>query len=108
MKAKTTKRALLTSALSLLLCISMLVGTTFAWFTDSVQSGINKIVAGMNDGSLDNSIVLMHETYTSTAEAVEYLAPYMKQQGWQIVTVSELFKANGKVMYDGQIYGNAR
>lgn len=78
------------------------------WSGATAQDMINKIVAGMNDGSLDNSIVLMHETYTSTAEAVEYLAPYMKQQGWQIVTVSELFKANGKVMYDGQIYGNAR
>ena len=46
MKAKTTRRALLMSALSLLLCVSMLVGTTFAWFTDSVTSAGNKIQAG--------------------------------------------------------------
>ncbi len=74
------------------------------WNGATAQDMINKITAGMNDGSLDNTIVLMHETYTSTAEAIEYLAPYMKQQGWQIVTVSELFKANGKEMQDGVVY----
>ncbi len=41
-----TKRALLLSALSLLMCVSLLVGSTFAWFTDSVTSMNNKIVAG--------------------------------------------------------------
>ena len=49
MKAKTTRRALLMSALSLLLCVSMLVGTTFAWFTDSVTSGSNIIKSGNLD-----------------------------------------------------------
>ena len=44
-----TKRALLTSLLALLLCCSMLVGSTFAWFTDSAVSGVNNIVAGNLD-----------------------------------------------------------
>lgn len=48
-KQKSTKRALLMSALSLLMCVSMLIGSTFAWFTDSVTSGSNKIVAGTLD-----------------------------------------------------------
>ena len=48
-KIKSTKRALLMSALSLVLCVSMLIGSTFAWFTDSVTSGVNKIVAGNLD-----------------------------------------------------------
>ncbi len=74
------------------------------WNNASTQQIINKVVSGMNNGSLDNSIVLLHETYTTTAEAIEYLAPYMKQQGWQIVTISEMFKANGKEMKDGQVY----
>ncbi len=43
---KSTKRALLLSALSLLLCVSMLVGSTFAWFTDSVTSAGNTIQSG--------------------------------------------------------------
>ncbi len=52
-KQKSTKRALLMSALALLLCVSMLVGSTFAWFTDTVMSGNNKIVAGNLDIELE-------------------------------------------------------
>ena len=40
------------SAISLLLCITMLVGTTFAWFTDIVGSNENKIKAGKLDVEL--------------------------------------------------------
>ena len=50
---KSTKKALITSALCLLLCVSMLVGATFAWFTDSVSSAKNTIVAGNLDVELE-------------------------------------------------------
>jgi predicted ribosomally synthesized peptide with SipW-like signal peptide len=50
---KSNKRALLLSALSLLMCVSMLIGSTFAWFTDSVTSGRNKIIAGNLDVVLE-------------------------------------------------------
>ncbi len=46
---KNTKRALLASVLSVLMCISMLVGSTFAWFTDSATTGVNQIQAGTID-----------------------------------------------------------
>lgn len=46
MNCKFNKKALLASVLSLLLCMAMLVGTTFAWFTDTASSTGNKIVAG--------------------------------------------------------------
>ena len=49
MANKSTKKALLLSALSMILCLAMLVGTTFAWFTDSVTSGRNTIKAGNLD-----------------------------------------------------------
>ena len=52
-KTKSTKRALLTSALALLLCVSMLVGSTFAWFTDSVTSGSNIIQSGTLDVTME-------------------------------------------------------
>ena len=52
MKIKSTKRAFVASALSLLLCASILIGTTFAWFTDSVESGINTIQSGNLDVEL--------------------------------------------------------
>lgn len=48
-KQKSTKRALLMSALALLMCVSMLIGSTFAWFTDSVATGKNQIIAGNLD-----------------------------------------------------------
>ena len=53
MKAKQTRRALLVSALALVMCVSMLVGTTFAWFTDSVTSGRNIIQSGNLDVVLE-------------------------------------------------------
>ena len=43
---KTTKRSLLASGLAVLVCIAMLAGTTFAWFTDSVVNKGNKIQSG--------------------------------------------------------------
>ncbi len=52
-KTKSTKRALLMSALSLLMCVSMLIGSTFAWFTDSVKSGNNIIKSGNLDVILE-------------------------------------------------------
>ena len=47
--SKSTKRALLTSALALLMCVAMLIGATFAWFTDTASTGVNKIQAGNLD-----------------------------------------------------------
>ena len=63
-KQKNTKRALLASVLSMMLCMAMLVGSTFAWFTDSVTSGKNRIVAGNLD------VELYHSNGNVTAEKV--------------------------------------
>ena len=51
-RKNATRNAFFTSVLSLLLCVSMLVGTTFAWFTDEVVSGMNTIAAGNLDVEL--------------------------------------------------------
>ena len=59
-QSKHTKRALLASILSVVLCVAMLVGSTFAWFTDSVTSGNNKIVAGNLDVKLEYSTDLQN------------------------------------------------
>ena len=61
MKKNTTKRSLLASLLALVMCVTMLVGTTFAWFTDSASTAVNKIesgtlhvdIVGENGDSLD-------------------------------------------------------
>ncbi len=46
---RATKRALLTSIMALVMCVVMLVGTTFAWFTDTASTAVNKIQAGNLD-----------------------------------------------------------
>ena len=50
---KSTKRALLTSVLAMLLCVSMLIGSTFAWFTDTASTAVNKIQAGTLNVALE-------------------------------------------------------
>ena len=47
--SKNTKRALVSSTIALIVCISMLIGSTYAWFTDSVSSSNNIIKSGNLD-----------------------------------------------------------
>ncbi len=49
----STKKSWLLSLLSLLLCVSMLLGSTFAWFTDTTTTGVNTIQAGKLDVVLE-------------------------------------------------------
>ena len=49
MTSKSTKRALIFSTLAILMCAAMLIGTTFAWFTDTASTAVNKIQAGNLD-----------------------------------------------------------
>ncbi|MCI5615173.1 MAG: CalY family protein [Clostridia bacterium] len=53
--AKTSKRALLCSVLSIALCLSMLIGTTFAWFTDTATTAVNKITSGTLDVEIQSA-----------------------------------------------------
>ena len=50
---KSTKRALLGSVTAMVLCLAMLVGATFAWFTDTASTGVNKIQSGKLDVALE-------------------------------------------------------
>ena len=52
--AKNTRRALLFSTLAILMCVAMLIGTTFAWFTDSASTSVNTIKSGLLDVRLVN------------------------------------------------------
>ena len=53
--SKSTKRALISSTLALLMCVAMLIGTTFAWFTDTASTAVNKIQSGKLDVALEMS-----------------------------------------------------
>ena len=61
---KATKRALLTSITALAMCVVMLVGTTFAWFTDTATANVNRIQAG----NLDVALEMLDGTNWVTAE----------------------------------------
>lgn len=50
---KLTKHALIVSIMAMLLCVAMLVGTTFAWFTDTASTAVNKIQSGNLDVALE-------------------------------------------------------
>ena len=68
-KVQSTRRSLIMSILSLMLCFAMLIGTTYAWFTDSVTSGRNKIVAGNLDVELYHSKTLPVDKTTTNSVA---------------------------------------
>ena len=51
---KSTKRALLGSIMAMVLCLAMLIGATFAWFTDTASTGVNKITSGNLDVEIVN------------------------------------------------------
>lgn len=67
MNKRTMRQALGINLLAMLLCTAMLIGTTFAWFTDTASSGINRIQAG----TLDVDLLMYKETadeYVSIAD----------------------------------------
>ena len=70
MNEKNTKKNLTMSAISMLLCVVMLVGLTFAWFTDSVTNKGNRIQAGnlKIDLLMDQSFTKTYCTAFSAAE----------------------------------------
>ena len=61
---RATKRALLTSVMALVMCVVMLVGTTFAWFTDTASTGVNKIQAGNLDITVEYAKEKMNDDGT--------------------------------------------
>ena len=80
--SKSTKRALITSALAILMCVAMLIGTTFAWFTDTASTGVNKIQAGNLDIKVE---------YRTTADG-----------NWQLLdNATDLFGAAGTLFEPG-------
>lgn len=78
-KKKGTLRALLMSVLALVMCCSMLIGTTFAWFTDSVTSANNKIVAG----NLKLDLEVLDTTTGKYVSIKETQAPLFNYNLWE-------------------------
>ena len=82
MTSKSTKRALISSTLAILMCVAMLIGTTFAWFTDTASTGVNKIQAGNLDIKVE---------YRTTADG-----------NWQLLdNATDMFGAEGTLFEPG-------
>ena len=82
---KLTKRALLSSVLSIVLCVSMLLGTTYAWFTDSVVSGSNLIQTGNLD--IEVEYTLDGETWANLDGATDLFQKSLWEPGHTEVVV---------------------
>ncbi len=74
------------------------------WDSRNAQMIVDNIVANVEDGD----IILMHDIYSSTAEAVELLIPKLKEMGYQVVSVSEMARYKGKELELHKAYGEIK
>lgn len=72
---------------------------TLDWKTKNTASTVSSVLNNVKDGD----IVLMHELYSATGNAVDIIIPELAARGFQMVTVSELAAARGG-MQPGQVY----
>ena len=78
---------------------------TLDWKTKDAQKTFDCIKSKADQGKLDGKIVLMHSIHEPTADATEMLIPWLKENGYQLVTVSELIKyKRGENPQNGKIY----
>ena len=64
----------------------------------------NAVSKHILDRVTDGDIVLMHDIYPSTAEAVKIIVPALIDRGFQLVTVSELYEAKEVALEAGSVY----
>ena len=79
MTTRSTKRALVASILVLSLCFSALIGTTFAWFTDSVTSSGNNIVSG----TLKVDLEVLNKDNSAWTSVKETNGSIFNYQNWE-------------------------
>ena len=91
---KSTKRALLGSIMAMVLCLAMLIGATFAWFTDTASTGVNKIQAGNLDIKVEYT--LDGETWNDLDGATDIFQKGLWEPGHTEV-VALRFKNNGNL-----------
>ena len=77
---------------------------TLDWEIRDAQAAIDCV---KGHGDLDGEVILMHSVYGSSAEAVAELVPWLQEQGYQLVTVSELMAYYyGELPEAGNYYSN--
>ncbi|MCR4793866.1 MAG: polysaccharide deacetylase family protein [Ruminococcus sp.] len=73
------------------------------WDNATTEQIVNTIKKAAQDGSLEGAIVLCHETYASTAAAMEEVLPWLALNGYKNVNISDMAKAHGKALANGQL-----
>ncbi len=77
---------------------------TLDWKSRDKNAVFEEVKKSVSDGA----IILMHDLYPSTADAVELIVPWLIDQGYQVVTVKEMFDAKGIELEAGKIYHSAK
>jgi len=75
---------------------------TLDWKSRDADAVFEEVKKSTKDGS----IILMHDLYSSTAEAVKKVVPWLVEQGYQICSVSEMFEARGVKLENGKVYNS--
>ena len=77
------------------------------WSVDTLDwknRNASSVIKAVKSNTRDGSIILMHDLYTSTADATETIVPWLIKEGYQLVTVTELMQLKGIDMKDGSVY----
>lgn len=77
---------------------------TLDWKSKNVDYIFTQATSNLKDGD----IILFHDIYPTTAQAIEKIVPYLVENGYQLVTVSELLEAKGIVPENGKAYFSSR
>ena len=75
----------------------------YDWKTKDAQAIYDDIMGSVKNGS----IILCHDIHESTGEAMEMIIPALIEQGYQLVTVSELLNYGENIVESGQLYRKA-
>lgn len=78
---------------------------TLDWKTRDAKKTFESVKKAASASRLDGKIILMHSIHEPTAEATELIVPWLREKGYQTVTVSELIKyKQGELPKNGQVY----
>lgn len=77
---------------------------TLDWKTRNSETTVNYVMENVRDGD----ILLMHDIHSETIDAIKELVPKLLEEGYQLVTVSEMAEARGIIMEKGEKYGRFR
>ena len=105
---KNTKRALILSVFALVLCVSMLVGSTYAWFTDTATTGVSTIQAGTLKVDLvdTNDATLVGQALAFQKAAGAENEPILWEPGCKYELAPVYVKNNGSLALKYQIIVN--